>query len=156
MGILTTSHDRDCWCLKCGGEEKITFCVATNFPIPNNFNEFGQIGSSVNMCAFVSVTNRTLKSICRATCTAVIHCHHAFDSCNIQETEIRPILFLFSYFCTPLPPLLLLECVKVKVKVEQSSVEIPKRCSLVIEFIIPKFFDGSTCFEGQTAHHQEL
>jgi hypothetical protein len=36
------------------------------------------------------------------------------------------------------------------------SVEIPTRCNLVIEFIIPKFFEGSTCFERQTAHHQEL
>jgi hypothetical protein len=36
------------------------------------------------------------------------------------------------------------------------SVEIPTRCSFVIVFIIPKFFKGSTCFERQTAHHQEL
>jgi len=36
------------------------------------------------------------------------------------------------------------------------SVEIPTRCSFVIEFTIPKFFKGSTCFERQTAHHQEL
>jgi len=36
------------------------------------------------------------------------------------------------------------------------SVEIPKRCSFVIEFIIPKFIEGSTCFERHTAHHQEL
>ena len=26
----------------------------------------------------------------------------------------------------------------------------------VIEFIIPKFFKGSTCFERHAAHHQEL
>ena len=25
-----------------------------------------------------------------------------------------------------------------------------------MEFIIPKFFKGSTCFERHTAHHQEL
>jgi hypothetical protein len=36
------------------------------------------------------------------------------------------------------------------------SVEIPTRCSFVIEFIIPKFIEGSTCFERHTAHHQEL
>ena len=36
------------------------------------------------------------------------------------------------------------------------SVEIPTRCSFVIEYIIPKFFKGSTCFERHTAHHQEL
>ena len=36
------------------------------------------------------------------------------------------------------------------------SVEIPTRCSFVIEFIIPKFFKGSTCFERHTTHHQEL
>jgi len=35
-------------------------------------------------------------------------------------------------------------------------VEIPTRCSFVIEFIIPKFFEGSACFEWHTAHHQEL
>jgi hypothetical protein len=36
------------------------------------------------------------------------------------------------------------------------SVEIPTRCSFVIEFIIPKFFEGSACFERHTTHHQEL
>jgi hypothetical protein len=36
------------------------------------------------------------------------------------------------------------------------SVEIPTRCKFVIEFIIPKFTEGSTCFERHTAHHQEL
>jgi hypothetical protein len=36
------------------------------------------------------------------------------------------------------------------------SVEIPTRCSFVIEFIIPKFIEGSTCFERQTTHQQEL
>jgi len=35
------------------------------------------------------------------------------------------------------------------------SVEIPTRCSFVIEFIIPKFFEGSTSFKRHTAHHQE-
>jgi hypothetical protein len=35
-----------------------------------------------------------------------------------------------------------------------SSAEIPTRCSFVIEFIIPKFFEGSACFERHTAHHQ--
>ena len=36
------------------------------------------------------------------------------------------------------------------------SVEIPTRCSFVIEFIVTNFIEGSTCFERQTAHHQEL
>jgi hypothetical protein len=36
------------------------------------------------------------------------------------------------------------------------SVEIPTRCSFVIEFIIPKFFEGSSCFKRHTATHQEL
>jgi len=36
------------------------------------------------------------------------------------------------------------------------SVEIPTRCSFVIEFIIPKFFKVSTSFERHTAYHQEL
>jgi len=36
------------------------------------------------------------------------------------------------------------------------SVEIPTRCNLVIEFIIPMFIEGSTCLERHTAHHQEL
>ena len=31
----------------------------------------------------------------------------------------------------------------------QNSVEIPTRCSFVIEFIIPKFIEGSTCFERE-------
>jgi hypothetical protein len=36
------------------------------------------------------------------------------------------------------------------------SVEIPTKCSFVIEFIIQKFIEGSTCSEQHTAHHQEL
>jgi hypothetical protein len=36
------------------------------------------------------------------------------------------------------------------------SVEIPTICSFVIEFIIPTFIEGSTCFKRQTAHNQEL
>jgi hypothetical protein len=36
------------------------------------------------------------------------------------------------------------------------SEEIPTRYSFEIEFIIPKFIEGSTCFEQHTAHHQEL
>jgi len=36
------------------------------------------------------------------------------------------------------------------------SIEIPTRCSFVIEFIVPKFIEGSTCFERHTAYHQEL
>jgi len=36
------------------------------------------------------------------------------------------------------------------------SVEIPRGCSFVIEFIIPRFFKGSTCFEQHTAHHQAV
>jgi hypothetical protein len=33
------------------------------------------------------------------------------------------------------------------------SVEIPTRCSFVIEFIIQKFIEGLTCFERHTSHH---
>jgi hypothetical protein len=36
------------------------------------------------------------------------------------------------------------------------SAEIPTSCSFVIGFIIPKFIEGSTCFERHTALHQEL
>jgi hypothetical protein len=32
----------------------------------------------------------------------------------------------------------------------------PTGCNLVIEFIIPPFIEGSTCFERHTSHHQEL
>ena len=39
---------------------------------------------------------------------------------------------------------------------ESHSAKIPTRCSFEIEFIIPKFIEGSTCFERHTAHHQEL
>jgi hypothetical protein len=39
---------------------------------------------------------------------------------------------------------------------QYDSVEIPTRCNFVIEFIIPKFTEGSTCFERHTSHHQEL
>jgi hypothetical protein len=40
--------------------------------------------------------------------------------------------------------------------VTQDSVEIQTRCSFVIEFVIPKFFKGSTCFKWHTTHHQKL
>jgi hypothetical protein len=36
------------------------------------------------------------------------------------------------------------------------SVEIPTRCSFVIEFIVPKFIVGSTCLKLYIVHHQEL
>jgi len=36
------------------------------------------------------------------------------------------------------------------------KVEINPKMQLVIEFIIAKFIEGSTCFERHTAHHQEL
>ena len=41
-------------------------------------------------------------------------------------------------------------------RIVDESIEIPTRCSFVIEFIIPKFIEVSTCFERHTAHHQEL
>jgi hypothetical protein len=40
--------------------------------------------------------------------------------------------------------------------IADDSVEIPTRCSFLIEFIIPKFIEGSTYFERHTAHHQEF
>jgi hypothetical protein len=36
------------------------------------------------------------------------------------------------------------------------SVEIPTKCSFVMEFIISEFIEGSTRFEQHTTHHQEL
>jgi hypothetical protein len=33
------------------------------------------------------------------------------------------------------------------------SIEITNKKSLVIEFTIPKFIEGSTCFKWHTAHH---
>jgi hypothetical protein len=39
---------------------------------------------------------------------------------------------------------------------EYYSVQIPTRCNLVVEFIIPKFIEDSTCFERHNAHHQEF
>jgi len=41
-------------------------------------------------------------------------------------------------------------------KNNEYSAEIPTRCNLVTEFIIPKLIEGLTCFERHTAHHQEL
>jgi len=41
-------------------------------------------------------------------------------------------------------------------RIVDDSVEIPTRCNFVIEFIIPKFVEGSTCFERHAAHHQEI
>jgi len=38
----------------------------------------------------------------------------------------------------------------------EDSVEIPTRCSFVIEFIILKFIEGSARFERHTAHHHDL
>jgi len=42
------------------------------------------------------------------------------------------------------------------VSILYDSVEIPTRCSFVIEFILSKFIEGSTCFERHTSHHKEL
>jgi hypothetical protein len=39
---------------------------------------------------------------------------------------------------------------------QYESVEITNKMQLVIEFIIPKFIKGLTCFKRHTAHHQEL
>jgi hypothetical protein len=36
------------------------------------------------------------------------------------------------------------------------KLEIPTRCSFVIEFIIPMFIESWTYFDRNTAHHQEL
>ena len=47
------------------------------------------------------------------------------------------------------------KCYSVEIPTKCYSVEIPTRCSFVIEFIIPKFIQGWTCFELHTAHHQE-
>jgi len=44
----------------------------------------------------------------------------------------------------------------IEIKIIIDSVEIPTRCRFVIEFIIPKFIESSTCFKRHTAHHQEL
>jgi len=52
---------------------------------------------------------------------------------------------------------ILLELLKLEAACSSdNSVEIPTKCSFVIEFIVPKFIEGSTCFERHTAHHQEL
>ena len=37
----------------------------------------------------------------------------------------------------------------------QISQKEPKRCNRIVEFIIPKFLNCSTCFGRHTAHHQE-
>jgi len=54
----------------------------------------------------------------------------------------------FPFYDKPMVSLLLVDCMCT---LEGDSVEIPTRCSFVIEFIIPKFFEGSTCFEQHTA-----
>jgi len=36
------------------------------------------------------------------------------------------------------------------------SVEIPTRCSFVIEFIIPRFFEGLTCFVTKAEWEMDL
>jgi len=36
--------------------------------------------------------------------------------------------------------------------IADESEGIPKRCSFVLEFIIPKFIEGSTCFEISFSH----
>jgi len=36
------------------------------------------------------------------------------------------------------------------------SVEITNKMHFVIEIIIPKFIEDSTCFKRHSAHHQEL
>ena len=57
------------------------------------------------------------------------------------------------YFQVMIPDLINREIKSIKTK---HSVEIPTICSFVIEFIIPKFTEGSTYFERHTARQQEL
>jgi hypothetical protein len=111
--------------------------------------------------------------------------HKVTNSWNIgvSVTVTAPMfLFLSTHFATSLGPLPLHvscdseacsvlmnamqrcvgTCSRISVELilyftnQRDSVEIPKRCSFVIEFIIPKFFKVSTYFEWHTAYHQEL
>jgi len=80
--------------------------------------------------------------ICVCVCVCVCVCWSDmffYKFMNIRTFNYVYIILIFMNSC-----------------IVDDSVEIPTRCSFVIEFIIPKFIEGSARFERHTAHHQEL
>ena len=72
-----------------------------------------------------------------------------------RETETKKLIGIFRYSVEGTSKLHFL-FILLDPCIAHYSVEIPTRYSFVIEFVIPKFIEGSTCFERHTAHHQEL
>jgi len=71
-------------------------------------------------------------------------------------TPASPSLFLTLFYVESCKQNILLNLIFMDPCIVDYSIEIPTRCSFVMEFIIPNFIEGSTCFERHTVHHQEL
>jgi len=106
-----------------------------------------------NIPVEINLLNPELNPICYLLALLAHHILHVgrirVKSGNLLNKRFLPMLWIKTL--SPLPGLILMDLCIV-----DYSVEIPTRCSFVIEFIIPKFFEGSTCYERHTAHHQEL
>jgi hypothetical protein len=87
-------------------------------------------------CYFYTTNTFLCGLVCLCVCVCVCMCVCVRKLQEVKSYSI--VLFIFMDQC-----------------IVDDSVEIPTRCSFVIEFIIPKFIEGSTCFEWHTAHHQE-
>jgi hypothetical protein len=79
-------------------------------------------------------------------------------SVYLMFCSLTPSLLIKLYLCSFLccDHCTIYTIISMDLCIIHESVEIPTRCSFVVEFIIPKFIEGSTCFERYTAHHQEL
>jgi len=105
-------------------------------------------------------------------CTVLIYLCRRIQNCNnvakswIQYTPDREIRLCCVQRDTK--PFIVKSPRKIKICIQKfplilmdpcivdDSVQIPTRCSFVIEFIIPTFIEDSTCFERHAAHHQKL
>jgi hypothetical protein len=74
---------------------------------------------------------------------------HVSGGTSTHHQERKQLYLQYLVFVTPL----LLSAVIVE---ELEPMQSCNRCKLIIEFIIAKFPERSTCFERHTVHHQEL
>jgi hypothetical protein len=75
---------------------------------------------------------------------------------GVKHRSLKKVLYKHSVFERKISRKIFGPTKEVNGYLATHSIEIPTRCSFVVGFIIPKFIEGSTCFERHTAQHQEL